>query len=195
MANFILSGGSAVVDVPPNSILTVGVVGAGQANLYTVPYPGTLSSGNDLAGKVPYAANPVIYGANSYYRFPANTGESAVYIEAVGGTVEWVIGASAALSTLSSFNTPYTLTRVLSAAGNQTNNAPRGRGAIAAGQSSAVITSSQMITGQEWVGVTLFTADATCTSLRVQGVAGQFTVFAIPGPATANTTFDFVIVQ
>jgi len=192
MANFIFPGGNAIIDVPANQLLTIGTIGAGQANIYTIANSGPLTSGNDANSKIPFAPMRVLAGTNDYYKFPLNTGDISYYIETLGCTVEWLLGNG----DLTSFNSPYTLTRGIGGVGNTTLNTPRGRGTIAAGQSSCTITNNNMQTGTEFVAVTLFSTDATVNSLRVNALAiGQFTVVAIPGPATANCIFDWCITQ
>jgi hypothetical protein len=78
--------------------------------------------------------------------------------------------------------------------GNVTNNATRGRAAFAASANTCVVTSNQ-VTANSMIIVTLRAADATLTTiLHVVTAAGSFTVTG-NAAATAAAAFDFLVVN
>lgn len=86
------------------------------------------------------------------------------------------------------------LTDASGSPGNATINTPRGRAAIAAAASSCVITSSSVLATSA-VLISLKGTDTTAVTARVSAQsAGSFTVTAVAA-ATANTTFDFLVVN
>lgn len=78
--------------------------------------------------------------------------------------------------------------------GNTTINTPRGRAAIAAAASAAVVTNASVL-ATSGVFISLKGTDATAVSARVSAQsAGSFTVTAVAA-ATATTVFDFLVVN
>lgn len=78
--------------------------------------------------------------------------------------------------------------------GNVTNNAVRGRAAIAAAGTACVVTSS-LVTANSMVIAVLRSADATLTFIKsVVTAAGSFTVTG-NAAATGACAFDFLVVN
>jgi hypothetical protein len=118
--NFIYANGGQAVFVPAGWTLIILPTNGGIVNLYSIP------SLQVNGSKQPFVANPQINGFTSY-TMPVNTGDSMIFIESLGGTVEWSVAA--ANPVLISSSRPYTLNRILTATGNATANSPRGRSA------------------------------------------------------------------
>lgn len=78
--------------------------------------------------------------------------------------------------------------------GNITINTPRGRASIASGNTACIVTNSS-VAATSSVFVSLRGLDTTATSVRVSSPGpGSFTVTA-NASATANTVFDFLVVN
>jgi len=123
-----------------------------------------------------------------------NTVPNQAAIAITGGTIN---GASIGVTTpavVKTSNMQAVYTDSSGTPGNVTNNSPRGKVAIAAGQSQIVVTNS-LVTATSSVFCQMRTADATCTQLLTCVVAaGSFTVTG-NAVSTAQVNFDYFVVN
>lgn len=203
---FLRLGESVTVTVPSGQRVIVGALRGSNA---AVLIPAGLSGG------------PVATLESTSATYGPWTGQTVdVTVTSTQGYVEWVVGASPALTdgvfqptaaaitggtingTTIGATTASTVRYSTLAAGtytdstgtpgNVTNNAPRGRAAIAAAGTACVVTNS-LVTATSSVFVQLRANDATAVRVAVTTAAGSFTVTA-NAAATAALPFDFLVV-
>lgn len=190
MANFIYQQGLATDILVAGSTgkIAIGVFN-GKVNIYNAPAPPGPGQPKSYGFLQSLEAGQVVLGTyanDTYFRLAMTE----------AGSCEWVVGTapvltSAPISAAQGLVLGYTDSS--GTPGAATTITPRGRAAIAASASSAVITNA-LVLATSTVLINLKTVDATATRLTVAASAGSFTVTANAG-ATGTTVFDYVIIN
>jgi len=184
---FIYQQGLAIVLVPASSKIAIGTFnGVCSISTWTV-------ANSNLPRVYTFVQNL----SDGQYLSAAPTSDTYYRLEMLGaGSCEYVVGTAPVLT-----NAPVNAANGLvlgytdssGVPGAATTTTPRGRAAIAASASSAVITNALCV-ATSTVLLNLKTVDATATRLTVVAAAGSFTVTANAG-ATGTTVFDYVIIN
>jgi len=205
---FLQQGDSAIVSIPAAQSIRVGAFRKASASVM-VPQGqpgGPLSTVTDTATTLgAFAAGATVtvmaeYGDVEYVvgATPVLTDQlfNPASVAITGGTINSSSVGATTPSTGSFTSSRFTsllsvLTDSSGTPGNVTNNAAHGRAAFAAAGSTVVVTSS-LVAATSSVFVSLGSADATLTSVRVTTAGGSFTVTG-NAAATGTTLFDFFV--